>query len=154
MTIIVNHVLARVLPFIANTRCVIFRIWYKNNTCLYYMLRGRIQRIPSTVLLSLQVACRCMGLCRGDWQWHLKRWKRCHISPKSIAAEEVPTYIKTYQSQEDDASRLEVMLRTPLTVLLPPGKNCVTVYPCPDEVVRTIISPCTPRFASTWGSHI
>ena len=39
----------------------------------------------------------------------------------------IPTYIQSNQSQKGYASQLGAMSHTPLTVLLPPGWDCVAV---------------------------
>ena len=50
------------------------------------------------------------------------------VSLQIIPTEAIPTFIKTSQSQKDDANQKLAMSYTPLMVLLPPGWDCVTVY--------------------------
>ena len=49
----------------------------------------------------------------------------------------IPIYLLTNQSQKSDASQFEAMSYTPLTVLLPPGQDCVAVYDHWDKAKRT-----------------
>ena len=49
----------------------------------------------------------------------------------------IPIYLLTNQSQKSDASQFEAMSNTPLTVLLPPGWDCVAVYDHWDKAERT-----------------
>ena len=48
-----------------------------------------------------------------------------HMSSKSIANETIPAHFQTNQSQKDDASQSEGMSHNQMTVLLPPGLDCV-----------------------------
>ena len=44
-----------------------------------------------------------------------------YMIPQSIATKVIPAYIEMNQSQRGDASQLEAVSHTPLTVLMPPG---------------------------------
>ena len=49
-----------------------------------------------------------------------------HLDPQSIVTEAIPTWIQTNQSQNIDAR--PPMSHTPLTILMPLGWDCVSVY--------------------------
>ena len=65
-----------------------------------------------------------------DCQWPLKHNGNSHphIAHKPLWPRQSQPYIYTNQSQKGDARQLEAMSYTPLTVLLPPGKDCVAVW--------------------------
>ena len=48
-------------------------------------------------------------------------------APNASQHKAILTYIYTNQSQKGDASQLEAMCHTSLTVLMPPGWGCVAV---------------------------
>ena len=84
-----------------------------------------------TVPLHRPNACR-WGCAKGLSLGSEKRWKFPLVT---WAHNAILIYIQTTQSQKSDASQLEVMSHTPLTVLLPPGWDCVAVYSSHDDEI-------------------
>ena len=71
-----------------------------------------------------------LGLCKETVSGLLKTPEipTSHMIPLFIVTRAIPTYIQTNQSQKGDAGLFEEMSHTPLTVPLPPGRDCVAVY--------------------------
>ena len=66
-----------------------------------------------------------------------------HMSPQCIATSGNPTLYLDQPITKGDVSQLEVMSHTPLTVLMPPGWDCETIWWQEGAIWKVMISkPC------------
>ena len=104
-----------------------------------FVKRGRETAYAPRLILSLFAQpltagkCLPLGLCKVTVSGRCKMMEipNGHVSLKYFVAEATPTYIYTHRSLKGGASQFEAVTHIPLTILLPPGWDCVAVYHAP-----------------------